>query len=249
MLARVVHQALWRAVRVPFRRRPNLEAIRVALARAEALVPRPPPTSAVPTLATVIPLRPPAPPEDIYAHLPAATSPWDPEPVSGVALTVHHRSEIPPPPLPAPRRSLQEEELLLQEINGCKTLLLEIIRRAAYDWVLYRGHTRLTQRVLADQAYRWLFEEKPDTADWAERMREKKYITSFEAICEGLDLDPDTVRKHIRRLTPKNVLSVGRPAEYRRRDVFSNESEEGAYSLPGGMVVEYNDGGDDGTGF
>jgi hypothetical protein len=139
--------------------------------------------------------------------------------------------------------------MLLQEVNGCKTLLLEIIRRAAYDWVLYRSHTRITQRVLADQAYRWLFEEVPGTVDWTERMREKKYITSFVAICEGLDLDPITVRGHIRRLTPKNVMSVGRPAEYRRRDVFVSQGpDEEAYALPGGMVVAYNDDTDDGTG-
>ena len=149
-------------------------------------------------------------------------SAWDPEPVV----------VIPP---------VRDEELILQEINGCKTLLLETIRRAAYDWVLYRTSRRMAQRVLAETAYRWLFTEKPGTPDWQERQREGKHITSFESICESLDLDADTVRKHIQRLTAKNVMSVGRPAEYRRRDVFSTHSgDDDVYSVPG-VLVEFDD--------
>ena len=149
-------------------------------------------------------------------------SAWDPEPVV----------VIPP---------VRDEELILQEINGCKTLLLETIRRAAYDWVLYRTSRRMAQRVLAETAYRWLFTEKPGTPDWQERQREGKHITSFESICESLDLDSDTVRKHIQRLTAKNVMSVGRPAEYRRRDVFSTHSgDDDVYSVPG-VLVEFDD--------
>jgi len=239
-LARVVHQALWRAARAPVRR-PNLDAIRAALARAEALVQRiPTPTPPAPRpLAPVIPIRsravvPPPPEPEV------APSAWDPEPSSGTELIAARAPE--PRSAPEPR----DEELLLQEINGCKTLLLEIIRRTAYDWVLYRGSRRMVQKTCADLAYRWLFEEVEGTPDWAERMREKKYITSFVAICEGLDLDPDTVRRHIRRLTPKNVMSVGRPAEYRRRDVVAAGSDEDVYSLPEGLI-EYSDGGDDGS--
>lgn len=237
-LARVVHEALWRAARQkPRIHQPDFEAIRAALARAEALVPRPVvrvlPARVIPIRAkTIIP--PPLP-----TPVPLAPSAWDPEPESHVALVVQEALR------PEPR----DPELLLQEINGCKTLLLEIIRRTAYDWVLYRGKTRLVQRELADRAYRWLFEEVPGTADWSERMRDKKYITSFVAICEALDLDPDTVRKHIRRLTPKNVMSVGRPAEYRRRDVFASKGgDEDVYSLPEGLV-EYDGGPDDGSTF
>lgn len=105
-----------------------------------------------------------------------------------------------------------------QEIMGCKTLLLEIVRRAAYDWVLYRTSRRMLHRVMADQAYTWIFVECPNHQDWNERNAEGKHLTSFTSICEHLDLQPDVVRSYIRRLQPKNVMSVGRPAEYRKRD-------------------------------
>lgn len=214
----------------------DLEAVREALARAEALVPKLPATKV--EAAKVIPFRPRTPPPPPIEEL--APSAWDPEPASDIDLVSARpaREEYEP----------RDEELLLQEINGCKTLLLEIIRRAAYDWVLYRGSRKMVQKALADQSFRWLFTEEPDTADWHERMREGKYITSFVAICEGLDLDPDTVRRHIKRLDRKNVMSVGRPAEYRRRDVFASRDAEDVYSLPGGLV-EYNDEPDDGSTF
>jgi len=35
------------------------------------------------------------------------------------------------------------------------------------------------------------------------------------------------VRTHVRRLTPKNVMSVGRPPEYRRREPQNEGMEEG----------------------
>lgn len=108
--------------------------------------------------------------------------------------------------------------LIEQEITGCKTLLLEVIRRAAYDWVLYRTSRRMLHKRLAEDAYTWLFEEKPGHVNWEERIRVGKHITSFMAICSELDLDVDTVRKYVKKLTVKNVMSVGRPAEYRRRE-------------------------------
>ena len=99
----------------------------------------------------------------------------------------------------------------------------------------------MVQRTLAEQAHRWLFVEIPGTPEWQERSREGKHITSFVSICESLDLDPDTVRKHIKRLTPKNVMSVGRPAEYRRRDVFATSSvHDDVYATPG-VLVDYDD--------
>jgi hypothetical protein len=208
----------------------------VALARIQ-LLPPPSPLPAPPSSDIVLVRRPVpvlrlVPPEPDPVEV--APSAWDPEPVSATV----------PVCIPVPERrirTLQEEELLLQEINGVKTLLLEIIRRAAYDWVLYRGSRRMVQRTLAEQAYRWLFLEMEGTSDWNDRIRDGKMITSFVSVCESLDLDPCTVRKHIKRLTPKGVMSVGRPAEYRRRDVFSgNGGDEDAYSLPENLV-EYVD--------
>ena len=96
---------------------------------------------------------------------------------------------------------------------------------------------RIKSAALAEQAYKWLFTEEPGTPDWEERRKEGKHITSFVSICESLDLDPETTRRHIRRLTVKNVMSVGRPAEYRRRDVFtSSTQDEDAYSVPDNLV-------------
>lgn len=111
-----------------------------------------------------------------------------------------------------------------QEVTGCKMLLLEIVRRAAYDWVLYRTSSRLVQKVLAEQAYTWIFVEAPPHRDWNERIMEGKELTSFSSICLHLDLQPDVVRAYIRRLQPKNVMSVGRPAEYRKHDGYPSES-------------------------
>jgi hypothetical protein len=221
MHARVVRASFSRTVRssgaLP------LAAIRRSLARAERLL-EPAPRVAKAKVPRVV-LVPPA------APLPARTVPWEP-PITN-ALTL----------VPRPRR---DEALVLQEINGCKTLLLEIIRRAAYDWVLYRASRKLIHKTLADQAFQWLFKEVSGSADWEERQREGKHITGFVAICESLDLDPDAVRHHIQRLTPRNVTSVGRPAEYRRRDVFpAHSSDEDAFATPGlpGGISLYEDTG------
>lgn len=130
--------------------------------------------------------------------------------------------------LPARER---DPALVQQEINGCKSLLLEIIRRAAYDWVLYRTSRRMLHKKLAEQAYDWLFVEEKDTAAWKEREESDKYITSFLAICEALELDPTSVRTHIKKLTPKNVMSVGRPAEYRRRDTTPSMPDEAPIAI------------------
>lgn len=134
-------------------------------------------------------------------------------PVKRIARPIHVEPVI-DDFLPLPRDPGQRD----QEITGCKTLLLEIIRRAAYDYVLYRTSHRMMHRVLAEQAYTWLFVEGPPHPDWLEREAEGKSLTSFASICEQLDLQPEIVRSYIRRLQPKNVMSVGRPAEYRRRE-------------------------------
>lgn len=107
-----------------------------------------------------------------------------------------------------------DQPLCQQEVVGCKALLLEIIRRASYDWVLYRQSSRIPQKRLAEDAYHWLFVE--ETSE--ERKASGKHLTGFVAICDLLDLDPEMVRARVRTLTVANVMSVGRPAEYRRQD-------------------------------
>ena len=224
MMARILHLALWRAAH------PKPAApLPTSAATAPTIAPPALEEAVTAVRAKVLPLRralpPPTPPEPA----PLAPSAWDPDEMSDADLEVSRRD--------------RDEDLQRQTVNGCKTLLLEIIRRAAYDWVLYRTSRRMTQRVLAENAYRWLFVEGPDTPDWAERQKEGKHITSFESICECLDLDPETVRKHVRRITPKNVMSVGRPAEYRRRDIFAGSGDDD-YAVHG-TIVEYDDGSDE----
>ncbi len=148
--------------------------------------------------------------------------PWETVPVA-----VEKKAPVLPPDPPA-------------EIGGCKALLLEIIRRAAYDWVLYRTHRVMNKRKLADDAFSWLFNEKKGHPAWTERLKNGKEITGFISICEALDLDPDMVRAHVKRLTVENVMSIGRPAEYRRQE-WRDDSE--SYSAPpiGGSDSLYDD--------
>lgn len=150
--------------------------------------------------------------------------------VASSALVVHEDPVVEQPPsqlVPAAQQVIEENDydsqprepaIIEQEIRGCKTLLLEVVRRAAYDWVLYRTSTRILHKKLAEDAYTWLFEEAPGHPNWEERAAQGKTITSFTAICSELDIDAKTVREYVRKLTVKNVMSVGRPAEYRRRE-------------------------------
>jgi hypothetical protein len=96
-------------------------------------------------------------------------------------------------------------------------LLIEVLRRAAHDWVLYRASTRLLQKQIADEAYQWLFKEVPGSRAWVERALCGKQLTSFTCICEILSLDPEAVRTYVRGLTIKEILSTGRPPTYRRQ--------------------------------
>lgn len=226
ILARIVRHTIHRAARPT----PSVAAFRAAFAEAEALAPRPPPPPLPVKRAPVIPLPPPK----LREPEVETSADWDPEPVSATALVAPSR------------RTSRDEGLLLQTIQGCKQLLIEIIRRAAYDWVLYRGHRRMVQRALADQAYRWLFLETAGTSDWTERVRDGKQATSFEVICESLDIDPERMRDRIRQLTPKNVTSVGRPAEYRRGAL--QQADGNVYSLPGGFVPPDDTDLDDNSG-
>jgi len=101
------------------------------------------------------------------------------------------------------------------DFSNTRALLLEIVRRAAYDWVMYRGNRRIKLRAFAKDAYVWLFVEKPGHPDWIERGRAGWSAFSFLSICALLDLDPEEVRKHIRLLTPRRIQSMGRPPTVR----------------------------------
>lgn len=121
-----------------------------------------------------------------------------------------------------------------RESSACRALLLEVLRRAAYDWVLYRQSSKLDMRGYAMSAYNWLFEEEPGTEEYVARVRAGKELTAFVSICELLDMDPDNVRNHVRKLTSKDVVSVGRPAEQRHpTSNYLGEENEAHVSLAG----------------
>lgn len=124
---------------------------------------------------------------------------------------------LPPQPSPRPRHALRDPAPAAEQGTLAKALLLEIILRAASDWVLYRAHHRMMYREYASSAFTWLFEEGPQHPHWRERTGSGKRLTSFISICEVLDFDPELVRQHIRNLTPQRIVSMGRPAEYRRK--------------------------------
>lgn len=98
-----------------------------------------------------------------------------------------------------------------QDANGARSVLIEIMRRASYDWVLYRSSLRTEQRKLAEDAYIWLFLEEPGHPAWELRQAEGKGLTSFLSICDIFDVDPELIRSKVRRLTPQRVLMSGRP--------------------------------------
>lgn len=127
----------------------------------------------------------------------------------------------------------------LYEASRCQAFLMEIIQRAAHDWVLYRQHHKLELKQLAEQAYIWLFEEEPGHPAW--RTREKalfkvrdddgqtvvevgsRKLTSFLSICEACGLDPEAVRERAREMTVESIMKTGRHLE-RRRAKNSNDS-------------------------
>lgn len=126
------------------------------------------------------------------------------------------------PPEEAPQSAWDPEPHdVVLEASKCRALLLEVIRRAAHDWVLYRN-TRKPERAYAADAHIWLFEEepakdgKPAHPAWEERRRAGEPLLAFVTVCELLDLDPEVVRERVRRMTAKDITTAGRPAEHRR---------------------------------
>lgn len=138
--------------------------------------------------------------------------------------TQRAQNKIPPPPdlgafahkLHASALAARTEVNPVSEASACRAVLLEIVRRAAYDWVLYRNSSKLQKRQLADSAYQWLFIEERDSSTWRQRVGNGKELTAFIAICEVLELDPRMVRTTVRGMTVAGIMSAGRPAERRK---------------------------------
>ncbi len=130
------------------------------------------------------------------------------------AKPLHDRLKARPQDTKSPTVDLLGDQL--RQAEGARALLLEIIRRAAYDWVLYRASRRLDQKVLAEDAFTWLFQEDKHHPNWQLRRAEGKELTALVNICVELDLDVNRVRAHIKNLTPNKVMSSGRPPENSR---------------------------------
>lgn len=116
-----------------------------------------------------------------------------------------------------------------------RVLLLEVLRRAAYDWVLYRGSRRAEHKEIAHDAYVWLFEEDAHHP-WARvRKEEHTELMSFLSICEVMGFDPDGVRASVRRLTPEKIKTAGRPPERRKK-----QTEDASYYSEYGVLATYS---------
>ena len=130
--------------------------------------------------------------------------------------------------------------------SRCRALLLEVVRRAIHDWVLYRNTRKMQDKLLAEDAYLWLFEEKPGHPRWELRQREGRGFLAFLSICENLDLDPEVVRRRARTLTIRDIMTAGRPAETRKikhEGVEDYETPEGFEPAPSGdpSVTRYEE--------
>ncbi len=149
------------------------------------------------------------------------------QPVKKINGHTHH---VPKPVVAVPEEEEERsawEPSSPYESSRCKALLLEVLRRAAHDWVLYRSHSKLQNREIAQDAFEWLFEEDEDHVSWRERatavftldateVTGVRNITSFLSICEVLELDPETVRTRVRQMDVQTIISAGRPAETRK---------------------------------
>lgn len=115
----------------------------------------------------------------------------------------------------------------LRESEGAQALLLEIIRRAAQDWVLYRDSSRAEHKQLAEEAYTWLFVEDESHPNWVLRVVCGTELTSFLGICNALDLNPHRVRKHVQNLTIEKMKALGRrPTTVVSRPVVEEQVHE-----------------------
>jgi len=110
------------------------------------------------------------------------------------------------------------------ESSACRALLLEVIRRAAFDWVLYRTSSKLPNRQLAESAYFWLFVEEPESTVGALRRKNGKELTGFVSICDLLEIDPEQLRSRVRLMTERDIMGAGRPAERRKHKGSSDDA-------------------------
>lgn len=138
---------------------------------------------------------------------------------------VHVEAPLPEDEVHQLCRELEDDTVTqnTQDAAGAQALLIEIVKRAAFDWVLYRSSSRLEQKKIAEDAYVWLFQEEEDHPHWAVRVAEGKVVTSFLSICDVFDISPDVLRRKIRTLDPQRVLISGRPPNAGKEDTHGKE--------------------------
>jgi hypothetical protein len=129
------------------------------------------------------------------------------EPTQEAEEIAEEPAQLYPPHKPPPPDPVGE---MVEAGIYAKYLLVEIVKRAAYDWVLYRNSDKVEQQEIAKEAYTWLFEEDETHAHWAWRIREGKELTAFITICDELDMDVSRIRGYIQRLKPQNILAAGK---------------------------------------
>lgn len=71
-----------------------------------------------------------------------------------------------------------------------------VLRRAAVDWVLYRGHGTHKLSKMGDDAHNWIFlEEDPELIDHA----------SFASVCASLNVEIASMRAKISSVTEEEA--------------------------------------------
>lgn len=106
-----------------------------------------------------------------------------------------------------------------------RVLLLNVIRRAQHDYVLYKNSSNPSEKRIAHEAYVWLFKEDYGHPNYLIRKRSGTTITAFLDICHVMSLDPEYIRECTRALTPRHIKTAGRPAEVRKGAISSSYVE------------------------
>lgn len=143
-------------------------------------------------------------------------------------LRVRRRQEVETPEENDIYLAFGEDEIQarLREAEGARSLLLEIIRRAIFDWLLYRDSTEPERKQLALEAYVWLFEEDENHPDYLIRVAEHREFTSFVSICRSLDINIKQIRDDIRQLQLDNNRSGKIPKAGHQRKANGKSSNK-----------------------
>lgn len=100
----------------------------------------------------------------------------------------------------------------LEIYENFRLLWIKVILRAAYDWVLYRDSRSQAYKRVADNAYRWLFEDYFEKVKTFEegvlQIKLERPFNSLFSLCEELDLDIETVRKFARKMTRRDIRKL-----------------------------------------